>query len=829
MTTDISNRATVLAIRWTLGAMLVWLVIMSPRPAFAGDQVKNLGEGIKRVEYALEKRDEILNKARRELPESKEEIKNWMYRMNRRYDGLILIYRITSRHPTVRTDVFRAIEYFKYHAEDLLLPLQNLTQTFPEDELFISEAIEKIQNFKAEYETTLPESAKPEINNVQQRLLKMNADYAEVSKDIAEQKKIVHDFILNIEQKQTDLNKKFHDALRRNLFHRSPSVVNPKSWGHHLDEVKGWQQGFLFILKELYCYEYVPFSELISAAGSMALVLILACHTILFRLDKRVPEAAIKRRFFNPFIWLSLGLSMAGLILFTRLPSLSIYMTITGILISHGLVKLAWNLRIGAPTASPPAESASVDDSGAEAAPPKSEPPFLQPLWLVCSVGVLLINLAAPQILLVPILIMFLFFAWRAYRQMAGIEPAWEKTIKQVILGLIPVVIALAVFGWGKSAIDLITMFLIICLIWQLSFGIGTALKKLDIIPTEIPAWLCLRHVCQQLGPLVIFAMLFLFFIPIFLIYLGGHRFLHEVMNLKLGMPPVTFDIYHLLWMLAALIITRLATVVTDEGIAFLAVRHPDLEKGAINSLKTIATYLWWFIFGMALLYLIGFSLSNLAVITGGLSVGIGFGLQNIINNFVSGLILLFGRTVQAGDLVEFQEKLCIVKKVSIRTTVLRTYSGKTIFVPNSLVVSKEFSNWSHQDKRIRMKVEVGVAYNSDPKQVTDLLLEIAKSNPKVLDKPKPLVLFEGFGPSSLMFQLKFWIKNPNSLRAGSEIRYEIFRIFTEKGITIPVPQMDLHIRSADGLGKIGLTPNPAEALEESTRETEMGSPVLAV
>ncbi|MBF0509672.1 MAG: hypothetical protein HQK57_12200, partial [Deltaproteobacteria bacterium] len=505
MTTDISKKATILAIRWTLGVMLVCLVAMSPRPACAVDPVKKFSESMTRVEYSLGKRDKILDKARRELPESKEEIKNWMHRMDKRYDGLLLIYRITPLHPTVRTDVFRAVDYFKYHAEDLLLPLQNLTQTFPEDELFISEATEKLHNIKVEYETVLPENAKQEIDKIIQRLVIMKSGYAEVSKDIAGQKKIVHDFIANIEQKQTDLSKRFQDAMRRNILHRSLSVVNPMSWGHHLDEAHGWQLGFLYILMELYCYEYVPFSELISAAGFMALVLILACHTILSRLDKRIPGTALKRRFFCPLVWLSLGLSMAGLILFTRLPSLSIYMTITGVLVGYGLVKLAWNLRIGAPAAPPPADSGSMDDSGAAAASPKPEPVFLQPLWLVCSVGVLLLNLAVPQILLVPILIFFFLFAWRAYRRMAGIEPAWEKTIRQVILGLIPVAIALAIFGWGKSAIDIVTVFLIICLIWQLSFGISTALKKLELIPPEIPAWLWLRYVCQQLGPLVIF------------------------------------------------------------------------------------------------------------------------------------------------------------------------------------------------------------------------------------------------------------------------------------------------------------------------------------
>ena len=190
----------------------------------------------------------------------------------------------------------------------------------------------------------------------------------------------------------------------------------------------------------------------------------------------------------------------------------------------------------------------------------------------------------------------------------------------------------------------------------------------------------------------------------------------------------------------------------------------------------------------------------NLAVLAGGLSVGLGFGLQNIVNNFIGGLILLFGRSIQPGDLLEIDDVRGYVQKVTIRNTVVRAFSGATIFVPNSLLISQKMINWSHADRRYRQEIKVGVAYGSDVQKVTDLLLDAAKQSPKVLDRPVPRVRFLDFGDNSLIFSLRVWIKGWADRYADSEVRYHIDRIFRENNIEISFPQLDVHVRSATGL-----------------------------
>jgi potassium efflux system protein len=180
--------------------------------------------------------------------------------------------------------------------------------------------------------------------------------------------------------------------------------------------------------------------------------------------------------------------------------------------------------------------------------------------------------------------------------------------------------------------------------------------------------------------------------------------------------------------------------------------------------------------------------------------VGLGFGMQTIVNNFIGGLILLFGRSIQPGDLVEVDDTRGYVKKVTIRNTLVQTFSGATIFVPNSLLVSQKMINWSHGDRRFRQEIKVGVAYGSDVERVTELLLDAAKQSPKVLSLPPPRVRFLDFGDSTLVFSLRVWIKGWADRYADSEVRYHITRIFRENGIDISFPQLDVHVRSAEGL-----------------------------
>lgn len=194
----------------------------------------------------------------------------------------------------------------------------------------------------------------------------------------------------------------------------------------------------------------------------------------------------------------------------------------------------------------------------------------------------------------------------------------------------------------------------------------------------------------------------------------------------------------------------------------------------------------------------IGVNLSGLAVIFGLLSVGIGFGLQNVTSNFIAGLILLFERPIQIGDRVLVGDTEGDVLDINIRSTTIRSLTNVSIIVPNSEFISSRVINWSHGDKKIRMDVDVGVSYNSDLDTVLRCLREIAEEHPKVLKNPTSDVLFRSFGDSSWNMSLRLWIPDPKFHHiVRSEINCAIVRKFRENNVEIPFPQRDFHLRSA--------------------------------
>lgn len=193
----------------------------------------------------------------------------------------------------------------------------------------------------------------------------------------------------------------------------------------------------------------------------------------------------------------------------------------------------------------------------------------------------------------------------------------------------------------------------------------------------------------------------------------------------------------------------------------------------------------------------IGIDLSGLAVIFGLLSVGIGFGLQNITSNFISGLILLFERPIQIGDRITVGDTEGDVEAINMRATILRSINNIAIIVPNSEFISARVTNWSHGDPRIRMDIQVGVSYNSVLEDVIKALDSVALEHPTVLKSPKHDILFNSFGDSSWNMSLRVWIKEPHQHRViRSEINKAIVNKFREMNIEIPFPQRDLHIKS---------------------------------
>ncbi|MDJ1157413.1 DUF3772 domain-containing protein [Chelatococcus sp. SYSU_G07232] len=226
-----------------------------------------------------------------------------------------------------------------------------------------------------------------------------------------------------------------------------------------------------------------------------------------------------------------------------------------------------------------------------------------------------------------------------------------------------------------------------------------------------------------------------------------------------------------------------------------------DLDAGLRNSIKTGFGYLGIFVAVALALAQLGLSLDKIAIVAGALSVGIGFGLQSIVNNFVSGLILLWERSVRVGDWVEVGTEQGYVKRINVRSTEIETFDRASIIVPNSNFVSGIVKNWLHNDRMGRVHIKIGVSYESDPQQVAAILEDCARAHPSVLEKPAPAVLFTNFGDSALDFDLYCFVAEVETRgRVGSDLRFSIFRRLKEAGIEIPFPQRDMNLRGIDRL-----------------------------
>lgn len=219
---------------------------------------------------------------------------------------------------------------------------------------------------------------------------------------------------------------------------------------------------------------------------------------------------------------------------------------------------------------------------------------------------------------------------------------------------------------------------------------------------------------------------------------------------------------------------------------------HTSLDTGAINALHTTIGYIGMTIAAIIAITSLGFDFSSIMLIAGGLSVGVGLGLQPIVTNFVSGLIMLIERPVKVGDLVTVNNEQGFVSRISVRATTVCTMHKSELLIPNSTLITSTVKNWSHGDNIQRVDIGVGVAYGSDIDQVEKLLYKIGKSFKEVLKNPAPMVRFVDFGDNALMFQLRVFIKGLSPI--GSKIRFAIDKQFNEHGIQIPFPQREVRI-----------------------------------
>lgn len=235
--------------------------------------------------------------------------------------------------------------------------------------------------------------------------------------------------------------------------------------------------------------------------------------------------------------------------------------------------------------------------------------------------------------------------------------------------------------------------------------------------------------------------------------------------------------------------------------------RLPSMERGVLPPLRTLVSYGLWAVFCMVALGMLGVNLTSLAVVAGGLSVGIGFGLQTIFNNLISGLMLIFGKTILVGDYVDVAGASGTVRAINIRSTTIETPDRALVYVPNSSIMAGQVANWTRNSRIVRCSLNIGVPYGSDTALVTALLLEAAGEQDHVLQFPAARVLFADFGEKALGFRLNVFVDDfDNSSSTMSDLRYAVEKKFREHSIDIPFPRLTVHMptdRAADESVKV--------------------------
>ncbi|MCU0230542.1 MAG: mechanosensitive ion channel [Acidobacteria bacterium] len=270
-----------------------------------------------------------------------------------------------------------------------------------------------------------------------------------------------------------------------------------------------------------------------------------------------------------------------------------------------------------------------------------------------------------------------------------------------------------------------------------------------------------------------------------------------------------------------AFVVGLVASVLFARLVSFLLAEEvlprTRVPRGRATAIVTIVRYLLLAIGFLAAVAMSGFEINRLTLLISAFGIGVGFGLQNIISNFVAGLILILERPIEVDDVVELGQLTGTVRRIGIRSSLVRTFDGASVIVPNSNLISDQVVNWTHSDKLRRIEVQVGVAYGTTPEKVLELLHRAAASHPRVLSHPPPNALFVAFGDSALDFSLRFWtVDFDHWMTVRSEVLAAIDAALRGAGIEVPFPQRDLHLRSVDPAARRALRDAPQEALRDA-------------
>lgn len=330
---------------------------------------------------------------------------------------------------------------------------------------------------------------------------------------------------------------------------------------------------------------------------------------------------------------------------------------------------------------------------------------------------------------------------------------------------------------------------------------INALLRMLIGLPAVRPLWLIRRHGQALLDwlrrALFLAAVSWLLYsMDRFRLLLPVQGLVSQVLGYDVEVGELSISLGDVLVFALSVLITVAAARVTKLILREQLQGHSRLPRGVGNSIASLTYYALLLLGFLLALSAAGFKVSQLTLLFGALGVGIGFGLQGLVSNFVSGLVLMFERPIQPGDVIEINGASGSVREIGLRATKIRTFDGADIVVPNGTLVANNLTNWTLQDRNRRIEVPIGVAYGSDPAHVIELLTSVARAVPGVAAEPAPVVLLQEYGDSALKFSVRAWAQDYDRWTATrSELMVSMLQALASANISIPYNQFDLNLR----------------------------------
>jgi potassium efflux system protein len=742
------------------------------------DKTSSWIEMIKKEEALLLNVKKDLEKHISEQPDRIQKVRKKTEELNQQFRKLTILYNIEELNPIELRDILEQIEYLRNQSREILGPLNNETESLKDFEKGIRVHLQEYEQLSDEGLLKEKKAVLKEYINELRHASELAATARQL---IAILPNSVEGLLVRLDNKKSEIEKDLIKLWKTYFLRPLPVYYfSGEGWSSAYKDMQAWIHFVPYWqipLKE----SWGVFRNNLIMTLAVGLVIVAVSFFFLGRAQRRFSVVALKRHLFPSVIWLGFGLPLYVMIKTCGLSQFGIYRFPAEALLAGGIVSLAWRMRMLLP---------------ANEVSPRHN--ILWPLWCVFAVPIVSMTNHFPSSLFAPVMAFLLIIcALYLFHIRKGFRGGFEKKFGIISLWLLLVLSCISLSKWGNFSILIAVIWFLMLL--NIEFCSSMLLVMEHLNRTGKERFVANKIVNGILLPLILLGA-FSGSVAWICMFIGGMPLLNSIIQWRINFGLFGLNLSMVIIIVALFFVVRSITFFLYRALDTISLRREEIQTGTIKSIQAVLSYMIWCLYAFFSLNLLGVKLEHIALIAGGLSIGVGFGLQDMIKNFFSGLILLFGRSIHPGDEIQIEDVRGTVKKVNIRNTIVQTNEDSTIFIPNSDLAFRKITNWTYKDPKGRAEIIVGVAYGSPTDRVKALLIECALAHPQVLREPPPYVLFQDFGQSALSFHLRFWIKNLIQQRdkVSSAIRFEIDKTFREHNIEIAFPQQDIRIRSAD-------------------------------